>query len=165
MYPCSSKINSTLSVWLQRISDITLCKIYKYNWSHKICIENGGGGISYRCANEPTVRTEEMSLLASSPGRRGMLLEIGQGLIWYWGTAVVEVYGLLRLNWVTGQVLGENFWILHKRYWLWILWIGCKLWCVWRENVCFEKEGKEEDEYISKFSCSLVCYIILRISV
>ena len=44
MYPCSSQINSTLSVWLHHISDITFHKIYKYNWSHKICIENGGEG-------------------------------------------------------------------------------------------------------------------------
>jgi hypothetical protein len=26
----------------------------------------------------------------------------------------------LRLGWVTGQVPGENFWILQKSYWLWI---------------------------------------------
>ena len=77
----------------------------------------------------------------------------------------MEVYVLLRLNWVTGQVPRENFWILHKRYWLWIYWIGWKLWCVLRDIVCFEKDGKEEDEYISKFSCSLVCHVILRISV
>jgi hypothetical protein len=39
-----------------------------------------GEEISYRCATEPTARTAEMSLLATTPGRRGVLLEIGQGI-------------------------------------------------------------------------------------
>jgi hypothetical protein len=33
------------------------------------------------------------------------------------------------------------------------------------EGQCFEKEGKEQDEYVTKFCCSLVCHIILRISI
>jgi len=32
-------------------------------------------------------------------------------------------------------------------------------------SVWFEKEGKEQDEYASKFCCCLVCHIILRISI
>jgi len=40
-----------------------------------------GEEIGYRCAIEPKARTEEMSLLAATPGRRGVLLEIGQGII------------------------------------------------------------------------------------
>ena len=29
----------------------------------------------------------------------------------------------------------------------------------------FEKEGKEQDDYVSKFCCSLTCHIIARISI
>jgi len=35
----------------------------------------------FRCAIEPTDRREETSLLPYSPGKRGALLEIGQGLV------------------------------------------------------------------------------------
>ena len=34
-----------------------------------------------------------------------------------------------------------------------------------RKLFAFEKEGKEQDEYISKFCCSLTCRIIFRISI
>jgi len=50
----------------------------------------------------------------------------------------------LGRDWVTGQVPGENFWILHRSYWLWILWIGCKMRWVWRETFALENEGKEQ---------------------
>jgi hypothetical protein len=66
----------------------------------------------------------------------------------------------LRLDWVTGQVPGENIWILHRCYWLWI---SCKIRWVWRDTA-FERECKEQNEYVSKFCCSLTCCIIFRIS-
>ena len=69
-----------------------------------------------------------------------------------------------RLDCVIGQVPGENFRILHRSYWLWILWIGGKMRWVWKETA-FEKEGKEQGEYLSKFCCSLTCRIIFRISI
>jgi len=34
-----------------------------------------------------------------------------------------------------------------------------------RKMFAFEKEGKEQDEYLSKFCCSLTCRIIFRISI
>ena len=57
----------------------------------------------------------------------------------------------LRLDWITGQVTKENFWILHRSYCLRTYWIGCKILCVVRDNIFVSTGGKKQVEYISRF--------------
>ena len=71
----------------------------------------------------------------------------------------------LRIDWVTGQVPGENFWILHRSYCFGFSELDAKCDEFWGKLFGFEKEGKEQDECVSKYCCSLTCHIIFRISI
>ena len=113
------------------VLQISLSVSYAHTTEVKICKEKLKKKLRLqKCCWTKRYERRDVTTI-SSPGRRGALLEIGQGLredrrgSWW----------PLGRDWVTGQGPGENFWILHRSYWLWISWIGGKMRWVWKETV------------------------------